>query len=552
MTFTFAGAGRHAIVTGGAGFVGSNLVRALVERGVHVTVLDNLSSGQRGALPTTSLVRFRFHDVARPLPDCERADVIFHLASPAVPAAYLDDPDAALDANDLGTREAIRRATRDGATLVYASSSEVYGDIEPRDESGIEEGQPARVHLAQDRNCYSEAKRFGEELVRAAVRKRGLDGRIVRLFNVYGPGMDRAGAARVVPTFVRCALAGKPLPISGDGLQTRSFCWIDDVVDALLRIGFMPSLGGLLVNIGNPEMTTIADLALSVQELLGRTGTVRHARDPYEPHWRKPNIARAQAVLHWSPTLALREGLPRVIAAMRLERPALSGIGVVVPTWSRPERLRRLIAALDDLVEKPVEVIVVDDASPGGVPEWLHTWAHQARYSARVLRQPRNRGPAAARNLGVAALATELVAFTDDDCEPATNWITALRAAFERSALPIAGIGGRVTARCGDIVSRYYVQQRILEPPGDTSYLVTANACFRRDLVAAVGGFDERIRQAGGEDPGLCFSLAREGFRFDFAREAIVAHDFRASVVDLARTFHRYGRGCFHVLHSAR
>jgi nucleoside-diphosphate-sugar epimerase len=541
----------HAIVAGGAGFIGSHLVRALVERGWRVTVLDNLSSGRRGAVPRSPRVRFRFHDVAHELPTVDPADVIFHLASPAVPADYIADPQAALDTNDLGTRRLIDRALRDRAVLVYASSSEVYGDLDPDLVETIAEDEPARVHLATSRSCYAEAKRFGEELVLAAVRTRGLDARVVRLFNVYGPGMDPNGAARVIPAFVRAALRGDPLTLFGDGSQTRSFCWIDDIIEGLQRLAVIADLHGAVFNLGNPEMIAISDLAAHVIGLVGGGRVTSTPRDPFEPRWRRPDIARANEVLGWAPTVGLAEGLRRVITAIAEETPMLRGVSIVVPTYGRGDKLQRLIAAVEQLRPAPAEVVVVDDASPGGPPSWLASWETAPHaYRARLVRHATNRGPAAARNTGLLHARADLVAFTDDDCEPAPSWVDAISRPLRDREPPIVGVGGIVRARRDDLLSRYYVHQRILEPPSDASYLVTANACFRREMVDAVGGFDERIRQPGGEDPGLCYALAREGFRFSFAPAAVVTHDFRGNLIDFVRTFYRYGKGCGHVAHT--
>lgn len=541
---------KHAIVAGGAGFIGRAIAHRLLDDGWRVTVWDDLSSGSRAALPRRERLRFRVHDVATPLPDAPRADVIFHLASPAVPGDYERDPMAALGANGFGTQNLIDRASSDGARLLFASTSEIYGKTAPRDTGQAEDGLSVLPPSEAARHCYPAAKAYGEALIMAAVRQRGLDGRIARLFNVYGPGMDSSPgqrSTRVIPAFVRAARAGEPLVVFGSGHQVRSFCWIDDAVEALLRLALGAGLAGSVINIGNPEAIEIGALARLVSARCGAAPIVHGELDVHEPPWRMPDIRRAREQLDWTPTADLSTGLERLIAAdpdVAVE----PGTTVVVPTYGRPERLKRLTAALERLEPPPAAVCVVDDGTPDGAPDWLRRWAaSEHAFTARLVERERNGGPAAARNTGVATAQTTYVAFTDDDCEPAPDWILRLQSRLEEEPRDVAGVGGRIVARGRDLISRYYETMRILEPPEDRSYLVTANALYRTDLVRAVGGFDERIRRPGGEDPGLSFALADEGFRFVFEPGAVVTHDFRRGVRDLIRTFYRYGQGCSHV-----
>jgi glycosyltransferase involved in cell wall biosynthesis len=225
---------------------------------------------------------------------------------------------------------------------------------------------------------------------------------------------------------------------------------------------------------------------------------------------------------------------------------------VVVAAYNDNHRLARLLRSIDFLVPAPVEVVVVDDGSRDGTLPLLEAWARRGhRFRAQFVRCPANGGPARARNLGVAAVSQPLVAFTDSDCVVSPDWLGAYSELFARVGGRVAGAGGAVRATRDDLVSRYLVAHHILEPwPQDgrpVLYVVTANACFRRDRFLEVGGFDERIPFAGGEDPGLSFKLLGAGYELRVAREAVVAHDFRPDLLSFVKMFHRYGRGCRYV-----
>lgn len=542
---------RHAVVAGGAGFIGRHLVARLLRDGFRVTVLDNLTSGRRAALPCHPDVRFRFHDVSLPLPDVGRASLVVHLASPAVPEQYERDPIGTLLAGAIGTQALLELAHRDGAAFLLGSTSEVYGDVEWQSDGLDESYATLMPPPSAARACYPVAKRYAEQLTVAAAHRHGINAAIVRLFNVYGPGMDDGDTlgSRVIPALVRAARSNRPLPIRGDGSQTRSFTWVDDVVEALVRLAALPDLRGEVFNVGSREEISITDLAGIVRGTVGCTGTRQLARDPHEPRRRRPSVGRIWQRIGWEPKTALREGLLKYLAACDDETVLEDGVSVVVPSYGRPAGVERLIAAIDRLDPAPQACVVVDDATSAGPPEVLLAWAAQRhRYAANLLALAKNRGPAAARNAGLRAVRTRYVAFTDNDCEPLSAWADALGRRLDAEAADVAGVGGDVVARGRDLLSRYYERFRILQPPTDGSYLVTANAAFRTDLVRGVGGFDERIRQPGGEDPGLCFALAREGFRFALEPRARVVHDFRGGLRDFARTFYRYGKGCAHVV----
>lgn len=227
-------------------------------------------------------------------------------------------------------------------------------------------------------------------------------------------------------------------------------------------------------------------------------------------------------------------------------------ISVVVPTYNDARRLVRLFASLDALDPAPEEVVVVDDGSSDDTPSLLSEWSSAPRrFSAVARRLESNGGPARARNDGLTSVTQPLVAFTDSDCEVTPNWLGAYTGFFANASDGLAGAGGRVLTRDRHLVGRYMETNRILEPwPQDDRpvlYLVTANACFRRESLLAAGGFDERIPIAGGEDPGVCFKLLRAGFRLGFCPSAVVRHDFRSDIWSFMKMFHRYGRGCRYV-----
>lgn len=314
---------RNVVVAGGAGFIGSHLCDRLVGRGDMVLCVDDLSTGHRSNVAHL-LEHDRFelvvHDVCSPLPRAhvERLaggiDVVFHLASPASPPAYLARPIETLDVGSIGTRGLLELARSHEARLVLASTSEVYGD--PL-EHPQRESYWGNVNPIGERSVYDEAKRFAEALTMAYHRRHGVDVRIVRIFNTYGPRLQAADG-RAVSNFIAQALRGGPLTIYGDGSQTRSFCYVDDMVTGLLAL-----LEGAVtgpVNIGNPEEHTLLELAETILELtldLGFAGAAVpmefHPLPIDDPRVRQPDITMAREYLGWSPRVELRDGLSRTI-----------------------------------------------------------------------------------------------------------------------------------------------------------------------------------------------------------------------------------------------
>jgi dTDP-glucose 4,6-dehydratase len=308
---------QHAVVTGGAGFVGSHLCTELLDSGVDVSCVDDLSTGRLdnvAALLDRPGFTFLQADVAQGIPVERSADLVLHFASPASPADYLRLPLHTMDTGSLGTRHALELAHASGARFLLASTSEVYGDPQqnPQDERYW-----GHVNPVGPRSVYDEAKRFGEALTTAHADAKGTDTAIVRLFNTYGPRM-RGHDGRAVPTFVRQALAGEPLTVTGDGRQTRSLCYVDDTVRGVLAAAADGMRGP--VNIGNPGEITMLDLARLVIDLTGSSSDIRFIERPTDdPALRCPDITLAHDKLGWEPRVTPEEGLRRTIDWFRAE-----------------------------------------------------------------------------------------------------------------------------------------------------------------------------------------------------------------------------------------
>ena len=304
-----------SLVTGGAGFVGSHICERLMAEGHRVICVDNLITGNRANIePLMASDGFSFieHDVTVPLHLAEPVDNILHFASPASPIDYLELPIQTLKVGSLGTHNTLGIAKAKQARYLLASTSEVYGDplVHPQPESYW-----GNVNPVGPRGVYDEAKRFAEAMVMAYHRAHGLDTRIVRIFNTYGPRM-RPRDGRVVPTFIQQALDGEPLTVYGDGSQTRSFCYVDDLVEGIWRL--LGSETNEPVNLGNPHEMTVLEFARKILEITGSDSEILHKELPVDdPKIRQPDISRARDILGWEPRVPLGTGLERTVAYFR-------------------------------------------------------------------------------------------------------------------------------------------------------------------------------------------------------------------------------------------
>jgi dTDP-glucose 4,6-dehydratase len=309
-----------SIVTGGAGFLGSHLCDRLLAEGHRVICVDNLDTGTLENVEHIRDRQFTFvqHDMTLHLDVDEPVDYVFHLASPASPIDYLRLPLHTLKVGSYGTHNALGLAKKHRARFLLASTSEVYGDPKEHPQSETYWGH---VNPIGPRGVYDEAKRYAEALTMAYHRQQGVDTHIVRIFNTYGPRM-RPHDGRAIPTFLRQALADKPLTVFGDGGQTRSFCYVSDLIEGFLRL--IESDYHLPVNIGNPGEFTILELAEAViRATNSRSEIVYEALPQDDPAVRRPDIRLARELLGWEPTIELDEGLKLTLAAqVREPRPS--------------------------------------------------------------------------------------------------------------------------------------------------------------------------------------------------------------------------------------
>jgi dTDP-glucose 4,6-dehydratase len=299
-----------AVVTGGAGFLGSHLCDHLIASGFRVICVDNLDTGSLQNVEHLRGDDFLFlnHDITEHLELGEPVDVVYHLASPASPIDYARLPLQTLKVGSYGTHNALGLAKFKRARFLLASTSEVYGDpqVHPQPETYW-----GNVNPIGPRGVYDEAKRYSEAMAMAYHRQQGVDTAIARIFNTYGPRM-RPNDGRAVPTFVRQALEGKPLTVFGDGTQTRSFCYVDDLIRGLVALA--ESGEHLPVNIGNPNEFTLNELAETVIRVTGSKSEIVYEALPIDdPQVRQPDITRARQLLGWEPQVALEEGLRRML-----------------------------------------------------------------------------------------------------------------------------------------------------------------------------------------------------------------------------------------------
>lgn len=309
------------LVTGGAGFIGSHLCDALLAEGHSVVCVDNLITGSlRNLSHLANEPRFQFlqADVTEPLK--VQAEAIFHLASPASPPGYLEYPLSTALTNSVGTHHLLELAKRNGARFLLASTSETYGD--PQEHPQREEYW-GHVNPIGVRSCYDESKRFAETLTMIYVRQYDVDARVIRIFNTYGPRSD-PNDGRIVPNFITQALRGEPITVYGDGTQTRSLCYVSDLVRGILKAMFTPETEGDVFNLGNPEEHTVLEFAHLVKRLSHSPSPIVYKTAPQlgnrisdDPTRRCPNISKARRVLDWAPEVGLSDGMERTITWFR-------------------------------------------------------------------------------------------------------------------------------------------------------------------------------------------------------------------------------------------
>jgi dTDP-glucose 4,6-dehydratase len=313
----------RTLITGGAGFIGSHLCERFLAMGHEVVCVDNLITGRLANvehLRANDAFMFIRHDISHPLEVDGALDNVLHFASPASPVDYLEYPIQTLKVGSLGTHNALGLAKAKGARYLLASTSEVYGDPEQHPQR---EEYWGHVNPIGPRGCYDEAKRFSEAITMAYHRTHGVNTHIVRIFNTYGPRM-RLDDGRVLPNFMGQALRGEPLTVYGDGSQTRSFCYVDDLVEGITRL--LVTDFHEPVNLGNPAEVTILEFAKEILALAGGPSTVEYRPLPQDdPRLRRPDISRARKLLGWEPKVDRHDGLRRTMQYFRQKVAAPGG-----------------------------------------------------------------------------------------------------------------------------------------------------------------------------------------------------------------------------------
>jgi len=304
---------KTCLITGGSGFIGSHLAEQLLKKDYKIIVVDNLITGSENNIkhlinyPGFSFIK---RDIIEPLDIKEKIDFIFHFASPASPIDYQNHPVETLLVNSIGTKNCLDLALKNKAKIMFASTSEIYGD--PL-EHPQKETYWGNVNSIGPRSCYDEAKRFGESILTTYKNKFGLKTVLIRIFNTYGPKMQKDDG-RVISNFVNQALENKDITVNGKGDQTRSFCYVDDLISGIILTMMSASTDGDVFNLGNPDEHTILEIAQMVNNLTGsKSKIIFNSLPEDDPKKRKPDISKIKNVIDWQPKITLRDGLLRTI-----------------------------------------------------------------------------------------------------------------------------------------------------------------------------------------------------------------------------------------------
>jgi nucleoside-diphosphate-sugar epimerase len=304
---------KTALITGGAGFIGSHLCHELLSDGYAVYAVDNLVTGSEKnieSLKKDSNFTFIRWDVIHEIPVLPRVDYVFHLASPASVPDYQKYAEETALVNSVGTTNLLTFAKAYHAKFLFTSTSEIYGNPTEHPQKETYWGNVNPIGI---RACYDESKRYGEMMTVLYARVHNVDGRIVRIFNTYGPNM-RKDDGRVISNFINQALEGKPLTVYGKGFQTRSFCYVSDMVSGLLAVMISDKSRGEVINLGNPDEYTVIDVAQKIQQMTGSSSAIVHKDLPVDdPCRRKPDISKANKLVGWKPVVSLEEGLKKTI-----------------------------------------------------------------------------------------------------------------------------------------------------------------------------------------------------------------------------------------------
>jgi len=414
------------VITGGAGFIGSHLCERLLAEKKHVIAIDNFITGNEDNIQSfIDNPNFRIidHNIAEPVDIDEKIDLILHFASPASPIDYANLPIETMLVNSIGTLNMLELARRNDCRILIASTSEVYGDP---DISPQKEEYHGNVNPIGPRSCYDESKRFSEALTISYGRVHGIKYTIIRIFNTYGPRM-RLNDGRVIPNFISECLNNRPITIYGDGKQTRSFCYIEDLIEGIDRAVKSEDTIGQVINLGNPFEITVLELSRYIKTLCNSSSEIVFMPLPKDdPLQRKPDISKAKAILGWEPKFSLQKGLKNTIAyfaknhaeyvdvdlsALRLKK-----LSVIIPVFNEKNTVLEAITRVKytEIPDLDKEIIVVDDGSDDGSREILKNLNDQ---SVNVIFHDKNRGKGAAIRTGISVATGDYLIIQDADME---------------------------------------------------------------------------------------------------------------------------------------